>query len=404
MRYHRNAGFFGMLGLFIAVLAAGCGDAKKIEVTDQSVDRKNMDPVESFLQGMRSYNGQDLAEVMTMFEPGVVWHNHNAMDAEIKGRSSLAKQLLGERTVFPDSKIGIEKVYVFGSNLVMVGVFKGTQQGPIRSIPATGKKIAYNLLYFVDMDGGRVKKIDAYFNMASALRQIEVIRTLNTAMPKWPQGKPEVVRGAENKDVTGLVKGFFAALEASDLERLGALASGDLVYNDKAEIKSYEGLEEVKNILQEERAEFLTVKFKVRELETHPDFAAAQVQLVGQHVAQKNGKKDPPRAVTLDRAYLFSIKDGKIAAIDLYRDELALYREYGVKPMTAVLHLSDKPAPPKDAEASAQEGTGSDKEAGQEASKEEPAKEDAKAQPAPSKPTVEKQKSAASAEKPKSKK
>ncbi len=400
-RFNRNAGFFGLLGL-IAALAAGCGDSQKVKVTDKNTDRKNMDPVESFLKGMGSYNGQDLAEVMTMFEPGVVWHNHNAMDAEIKGRSSLAKQLLGERTVFPDSKIGIENVYVFGGDLVMSGVFRGTQQGPIRSIPASGKKIAYNLLYFVDMEGGRAQKIDAYFNMASALRQIGVIQTTEKPVPKWPEGKAKVIRGSRSEDVERLVRSFFAALEASSFDKLAEIATGDLVYSDKAAIKSFEGLEAAKDVLKKEREEFLTMKFKVRELKTHGDFAAAQVQLVGQHVVEKNGKKDPPRSVELDRAYLLSIKDGKIAAVDVYRDEVAIYREYGVKPMTAVLHLSDKPEVPAPADTAGQDPADSEKKTAQQPPTPESAKE--KPDEGPAKKAAEKKMSPKAAKGPKAQK
>jgi steroid delta-isomerase-like uncharacterized protein len=79
------------------------------------------------------------------------------------------------RAAFPDMKNTIEEQVVEGNVVVTRGTTRGTHQGPLGGIPATGKKVAVPWVIFTRFDGGRLIEGWEIFDEHGFLKQLGVV-------------------------------------------------------------------------------------------------------------------------------------------------------------------------------------------------------------------------------------
>lgn len=320
-----------------------CGKAEKVEVTDAIKPAAVASPpAEAFIAGMKAYNSQDLTKLLGLFNKDVVWSNMTAVANKLEGRTAMANQLLVERAVFPDCNVGLETVLESGNKLAVLGVFKGTQRGPIHGFAATGREVRYPFLYFIEMNAGQVVHNTAFFNPVIAARQIGAVKTKNVRGASWPSVQPHIARGAAPPEVEGAVRQLLAAMEKGDNAAVAALLADEVTLLDPS-LERFEGKEAVAGALVRGSQSFEGLKIPVDQILAAGNFAA--VSLVMQGTFSFAGQEPPIRkALDLPGAIFVELKEGRLSSIQLITDEMQPFQQVGIPPKSAFVALGDPEA------------------------------------------------------------
>lgn len=125
---------------------------------------------------VRSENRHDLEAVMATFgaaaryddEP---WDDHRQ---GLEGVRSYYTELM---KALPDLVIDIERRHVSGDAIVLEVVISGTHGGPWRGLPATRRRLAFQLCAVYTFDGDdRLAGERIYYDRATVLRQLGIFR------------------------------------------------------------------------------------------------------------------------------------------------------------------------------------------------------------------------------------
>ena len=109
-----------------------------------------------------------------------------SLDAPLRGKDAIRAYLSNSFAAFPDWTMDVTKVFVSGSETVVVNSVHGTQTGPLAvpngaSIPATNRKFVQDQLTHVVLNAnGKVQSVRAYGNPAEVSLQLG-LRTPTTA-------------------------------------------------------------------------------------------------------------------------------------------------------------------------------------------------------------------------------
>ena len=91
------------------------------------------------------------------------------------------KDVSSFETSFPDMSITVNDVIPSGDRLVYIQTMKGTQSGPIGSIPAKGKKIELKCMAIYRMENSRIAQVWEFFDALGFLRQLDAIEDTYSA-------------------------------------------------------------------------------------------------------------------------------------------------------------------------------------------------------------------------------
>ncbi|HEV2520015.1 MAG TPA: ester cyclase [Thermoplasmata archaeon] len=101
-----------------------------------------------------------------------------SLAAPIHGKTAIRNFLNGSFTAFPDWTMDVSRVYVAGSDVVVVNSVRGTHTGPLaqpngQPIAPTNKKFAQEQMTRVVLNGsGKVQSLRSYGNPAELNQQL----------------------------------------------------------------------------------------------------------------------------------------------------------------------------------------------------------------------------------------
>jgi steroid delta-isomerase-like uncharacterized protein len=99
-----------------------------------------------------------------------------AFGMTFNGREEFRGFMQGFKQAFPDMVIEHNNILGDGSQVAVEFTAKGTHTGPLQTpageIPASGKKVALNVIEVYEWDNGRFTKMANYQDSASLMRQI----------------------------------------------------------------------------------------------------------------------------------------------------------------------------------------------------------------------------------------
>ncbi len=85
----------------------------------------------------------------------------------------------GWKTAFPDAKGTIDNAFASGDTVAMEITWRGTQTGPLEgpmgTIPATGKPVTVKAVQIVKVEGGKAKEVRHYFDLMGMMAQLGVV-------------------------------------------------------------------------------------------------------------------------------------------------------------------------------------------------------------------------------------
>ncbi len=92
----------------------------------------------------------------------------------IRGRAALVKELGKQLEQFPNLATAIRRIVVDGPSVVMELDVTGTNTGPIRTpdrrvVPATGRAVAFQQVYWMETEDGQIARQRAYYDQLTVL-------------------------------------------------------------------------------------------------------------------------------------------------------------------------------------------------------------------------------------------
>ena len=73
---------------------------------------------------------------------------------------------------FPDISIRVDRMMSKGNTVWTEGSFSGTHKGELFGIPATNKKVGWQVVWIFDFEAGKVKLWKEYFNFQIVIQQL----------------------------------------------------------------------------------------------------------------------------------------------------------------------------------------------------------------------------------------
>jgi len=127
-----------------------------------------------------AYNDRDWAKAKTVLTPDFVYEEI-ATARKVTGADQTLDLWKGWAQAFPDSKGTVQNARAATDGTVVLevtwkGTHKGALQTPSGPIPATNKSIEVRACAVLEIQGERARSERHYFDMATLLRQIGVLK------------------------------------------------------------------------------------------------------------------------------------------------------------------------------------------------------------------------------------
>jgi len=101
------------------------------------------------------WNKGELALVDKIYSDNFVYHSpHEPL--KVRNREDYKQLVTKYRTAFPDLHFTVEDIVVGGSKIAVRWVFRGTHQGDLDGIPATGKQVTVTGISIIRIEGTKV--------------------------------------------------------------------------------------------------------------------------------------------------------------------------------------------------------------------------------------------------------
>lgn len=338
------------------VLLAACGDERTAQLPDDTrapvaddpvPEVETADPVETFLIGLRAYNEGNLEELLVSYAPDAVWHVPCFKAPPVRGRRAVARQMVAFKGMLPDSRIGVKRLLVQDDLIVAQAVLHATHRWTDQGIPTEPKSVGYSLIFFVKTEQGKAQQTLLYFDQSAIRRQLGTLAGPAPAIPPWP-GEPERVTGQGPEASLGVVKRLYEALEQDRFDQLDALTTGSFAFVDRSS-QTTSSLAELKKMLTAERQLLDEVKFDVEQMVAVGPYVAVRFTERALYLADAPTAAERGRPVLFHGAHVFKLEGGKVAAIEVYLNQVEVLEALG-KLKEALRGAPQAPAAPEPVE------------------------------------------------------
>jgi steroid delta-isomerase-like uncharacterized protein len=117
------------------------------------------------------------AAVEQLIGPDFVWHAPATPPEWIQGPEGVRRAAADLRTAFPDLDITHEDTLAEGDRVMIRWIMRGTHNGPLMDIPATGKLVTVTGTDIFRMAGGKIVELWQHWDQLGLLQQLGVIPT-----------------------------------------------------------------------------------------------------------------------------------------------------------------------------------------------------------------------------------
>ena len=105
------------------------------------------------------------------------WVGHLPQGLELRGPAAHEQFARVFGAAFPDGRYEVHDTLVAGDRVVTRYTFRGTHQGPLRGLPATGRPVALTGITIQRLAGDRIAEQWAEYDMLGLLQQLGAIPT-----------------------------------------------------------------------------------------------------------------------------------------------------------------------------------------------------------------------------------
>jgi steroid delta-isomerase-like uncharacterized protein len=100
-----------------------------------------------------AWNSGDVEAIKEIFSPDYIYHSGSGQDFSL---DQTIEWLNPQMAAYPDRILDVEDILAKGDKVVSRYIFKGTQEGDIEGLPATGKKIEYPGIEIWRVENGKI--------------------------------------------------------------------------------------------------------------------------------------------------------------------------------------------------------------------------------------------------------
>jgi steroid delta-isomerase-like uncharacterized protein len=118
----------------------------------------------------RAMEDMDLAMIKSNIGQDYVLHL--ADGTEIVGADQYIKFVNALVAAIPDIKYKVEDIVADGDIIAIRASFTGTNTGPLRGIPPTGRKVSMREAFFVRLEGDKVVEEWSFINYMALMQQL----------------------------------------------------------------------------------------------------------------------------------------------------------------------------------------------------------------------------------------
>jgi steroid delta-isomerase-like uncharacterized protein len=137
------------------------------------------DVIDTAKKSVIAYNEKDWDKVRSCVAEKAVY-DEKATARRLQGLNAIIEAWQGWAKAFPDSKATFVSEHVAGETVVLELVWKGVHSGPLQmptgTIPPSNKPIELPACQVVKVEGTKVQNVSHYFDMATMLKQIGVLK------------------------------------------------------------------------------------------------------------------------------------------------------------------------------------------------------------------------------------
>ncbi len=119
------------------------------------------------------WDGGDEAALEELLAEDVV--DHGAIPGQSPGREGHKYQLALFRSAFPDLRVTSEDIFSEGDKVAYRWTGRGTHQGELLGIPATGNDVTFRGIDVLRIEGGKVVERWSEYNALEAMQQMGVL-------------------------------------------------------------------------------------------------------------------------------------------------------------------------------------------------------------------------------------
>lgn len=253
-----------------------------------------------------------------------------------KGKDEIEKNFATIFAGYPDSKMGVSRVFAAKNIAVVQWVMTGTNTGEMMGMKATGKPVGFNgasVLWF--NDDGLIAKEHVYLDAGTIMGQEGVSKQKVRPVATLPSGEPEWITpkgdGSDDKSVTAF-NAQLDALNKHDAKAFGATVTDDTVHID------YTAAEDVKGKAAGEKEmagyfkAFPDLKANADNVWGFGDFVIDETTITGTQTGALGPIKPTKKPITSHMVEVNVIKDGKVAKCETYWSSVELMGQLGLLP------------------------------------------------------------------------
>jgi steroid delta-isomerase-like uncharacterized protein len=119
----------------------------------------------------------NLAAVYQIIGPDFVWHAPATPPEWVQGPEGVRRAAADLRTAYPDLNFTHEDTLAEGDRVMIRWIMRGTHNGPLMGIPATGKPVTVAGIDVFRIADGQIVELWQNFDQLGMLQQIGVIPT-----------------------------------------------------------------------------------------------------------------------------------------------------------------------------------------------------------------------------------
>lgn len=121
------------------------------------------------------FNGRDLDAIDELFADDYVMHDPNAPD-DIHGREGFRDYVRTFHDAFPDLEVEQLDQLVDGDEVATRFVIRGTHEGPLLGVPATGRQVSVHGTIVSRVQDGRIAEEWTVVDVLGMLQQLDAVR------------------------------------------------------------------------------------------------------------------------------------------------------------------------------------------------------------------------------------
>lgn len=283
---------------------------------------------------------------------------HDVDSDEFTGADSVIGYYTDMRKAMPDFKLEPQLVLVSGRNILAITLMTGKQTGPLKAqageLKASDKTVGMLTLHHVKTnDDNKATEEWEYSDNKTMLGQLGLLpkeqgatrAPLAAAAPPIVLVTKDDAKETSNLDLVHKGDDAFNAHKSGDLV---ALWADDANESDQASDKDNKGKAAIEGNLKGLFSAFPDVKIQVPNAFAAGDYVIVEGKLTGTHKGALGPIKPTNKQVEISYAEVFKVKDGKIAEVTRFRNDMAMAAQLGLLGETPKDAPKDAPkAPPK---------------------------------------------------------